>query len=98
MGSSRPSGSQAQVKLVQVVHHALDGKAFLHELLTATAQALTQRRVPSQPENAFAQPRQIARAQQEPGLILQTNFPGAVSIVSDDGPRSEEHTSELQSL
>src|ERR1035441_8308650 len=86
MGNSRHRGSQAQVKLVQVVHHALDGETFLHELLTATPQALTQRRVPSQPENAFAQPRQIARVQQEPGLILQANFSGTVSIVSDNGP------------
>jgi hypothetical protein len=40
MGSSCQSGSQAQVKLVQVVHHALDGEALLHELLTAPPEAL----------------------------------------------------------
>jgi len=39
--------------LVQVVHHALDTEALLHEPPTATAQALAQRRILSQPEQAF---------------------------------------------
>ena len=78
--------SQSQVKLIQVVHHALDAEAFLHELLAAPAQPLAQRRVPSQTEQAFAQAGQIARPQQEAGFILQADLSGAVGIVSDNRP------------
>ena len=78
--------SQSQVKLIQVVHHALDAKAFLHELLAAAAQALAQRGVASQLEQALAQSGQIARSQQEPGLILKADLFGAVGIVGYHRP------------
>ena len=41
--------------MVKLVHHALDGEAFLHELLAAVAQALAQRPILRQLEQALTQ-------------------------------------------
>jgi hypothetical protein len=40
---------------VEVIHHALDIEAWLHELPTATTKPLAQRCVLSQPKQAFVQ-------------------------------------------
>src|SRR5438552_7071344 len=65
---------QPLVEAVEILHHALQGKALVDEALATFGQAPAQRGITGQLEQARTQLLQVSGRNEEAGLTIEANF------------------------
>lgn len=78
-------GGQFHIKMVNGVHHFFDGEIVADEVRAGPAESLAQRGIAGKLEQTIFQAGQITGSQEESGFTIETNFAGAITIISE-GP------------
>jgi hypothetical protein len=85
-----PLSRQAKIELVEIIHHAIETETLADEIPPGVTETLAQLGTPGQLQEAEAEASGVAGGQKEAGLIVQTDLPGAVTVVSDDRPAGSQ--------
>src|SRR5471030_1752562 len=76
--------SELPIKIVNGIHHFLDGEIVFDELLAAFAKSVAKRGIVCQLKQAIIQSGQIAGLDKKSGFAVAADFARAVAIIVDN--------------